>query len=177
MDIFCQLNQAAAQGDLHFLVIGGHAVIHHGYARATQDVDILIQKEERDRWLETLSAFGYKLFHDGGTFLQLEASSPDAWDLDLMLVNAETFRKFLAEAETDAIEGVAVSMPNLKHLLALKFHALRHAKSDRVLKDTDDVVNLVRINGVDVKADWFRQLAGKYGSSELYEAIARRCER
>lgn len=177
MGIFDQLNQTAGQGGLRFLVIGGHAVIHHGYARATQDVDILIQKEDRDRWLEVLATLGYKLFHDGGTFLQLEAPSADAWDLDLMLVNAETFQKFLADAEADDIEGVAVSMPSLRHLLALKFHALKYAKSDRVLIDSDDVVNLARINDVDVRADWFRQLAEKYGTAELYEAIVRRCER
>jgi len=47
MSIFDQLAGAAARSGLRFLVIGGYAVMRHGYLRATQDVDLLIAKEDR----------------------------------------------------------------------------------------------------------------------------------
>jgi hypothetical protein len=41
MPILGQLSPEAARPGLKFLVIGGHAVIRHGDARATDDADIL----------------------------------------------------------------------------------------------------------------------------------------
>ena len=44
-----------------YLVIGGIACILHGYARATEDIDILIERtaENADRILKALATLGY----------------------------------------------------------------------------------------------------------------------
>ena len=51
------LNRAKAK----YLVIGGVACILHGYARATEDIDILIERTEPNaaRVLKALAALGY----------------------------------------------------------------------------------------------------------------------
>jgi len=51
------LNRAKAK----YLVIGGIACILHGYARATEDIDILIERtaENADRILKALATLGY----------------------------------------------------------------------------------------------------------------------
>ena len=51
------LNRAKAR----YLVIGGIACILHGYARATDDIDILIERTEEnaDRVLKALATLGY----------------------------------------------------------------------------------------------------------------------
>jgi len=51
------LNRAKAR----YLVIGGIACILHGYARATEDIDILIERTEANvaRVLKALGALGY----------------------------------------------------------------------------------------------------------------------
>ena len=51
------LNRAKAR----YLVIGGIACILHGYARATDDIDILIERTEKnaDRILKALATLGY----------------------------------------------------------------------------------------------------------------------
>jgi len=53
------LNRAKAR----YLVIGGIACILHGYARATEDIDILIERtaENADRILKALATLGYGL--------------------------------------------------------------------------------------------------------------------
>ena len=66
MSLFRQLNEAAARHGLRFLVIGGHAVIEHGYQRGTEDADILVCKDDRERWRQIVQQLGYKLFYDGG---------------------------------------------------------------------------------------------------------------
>jgi predicted nucleotidyltransferase len=58
VDTVCAaLNRAKAK----YLVIGGIACILHGYARATEDIDILIARTEENagRVLKALAALGY----------------------------------------------------------------------------------------------------------------------
>ena len=71
MPIFAQLRREAAQRGLKFLVIAAHAVMRHGYLRATEDADILANKAEHSQWEELVRHLGYSVLHDGGTFLQL----------------------------------------------------------------------------------------------------------
>jgi hypothetical protein len=175
MDILEQLVSVAHKEGLSFLVIGGHAVIHHGYARTTDDLDFLIRQEDRRAWLAAVGTVGYMVLHDGGAFVQLKPPRPEEWPLDLMLVHGETFGKLLAQAEPEQIETAAVLCPSLNHLFALKLHALKHGHARRVLKDMDDFVQLVQANQVNVKAASFRDLVEKYGNSEIYERIVRIC--
>lgn len=98
MPIFDQLSRAAAEKGVKFIVIGGHAVMRHGFMRATEDADILVCRDERPQWEGLVRELGYELFHDGGTFLQLTPAGGVGWELDLMLVSATTFERILADA-------------------------------------------------------------------------------
>src|SRR5512145_1909089 len=93
MSLFAKLNEAAAGRGLAFLVIGGHAVIAHGFQRGTEDADILACKDERAIWLQLVESLGYRVFHDGESFIQFEAPDSSEWDLDVMFVAAETFAR------------------------------------------------------------------------------------
>lgn len=167
------LNDRALQTGLTFVVIGGHAVAAHGFARGTEDFDLLTSKEQRDRWKRLLEDLGYSQFHDGVTFLQFKAPSEKVWDVDVMFTNETTFAKIIAGSKLVSIAGVEARIPALEHLLALKIHALAHTTTRRFLKDFDDVVNLVLANKIDVRSDEFRRLVENSGSADLYEKIVR----
>lgn len=171
MSLFAQLNQEAERRGLRFLVIGGHAVIEHGFQRGTEDADILVSKAHREAWLATATALGYRLLHDGGTFLQFEPNEPGSWDLDLMLVPEGVFERLLASAQSARMEDAAVVVPSLEHLLALKVHALKNGKGLRVLKDLTDVAQLISVNRVDPQSPWLRAVFEKHGSEEIYERV------
>jgi predicted nucleotidyltransferase len=171
MTPFAKLSAAAAGKSLRFLVIGGHAVIEHGFQRATEDADILVSKNDRDRWLQLAAELGYRPFHDGGNFIQLKSDNPSDWDLDFMLVSAETFERLIAAARNSQVEGAAVMFPSLEHLLALKLHALKHGRGLRVLKDITDVAQLIAANGVDSNSAWLRSLFEKHCNLETYERV------
>ena len=74
---------------LSFLLIGGHDVASHGYGRTTIDVDLLVRKSDRGKWLDLADRLGFRLFHDGDSFLQFSASNEVRWPLGLILVNDE----------------------------------------------------------------------------------------
>ncbi|MBI5394410.1 MAG: nucleotidyltransferase [Verrucomicrobia bacterium] len=171
MDIVEKLVSATAARGVKFLLIGGHAVAVHGYGRTTKDVDILVCKDDRTQWLEIMAALGCALHHDGGTFLQFKSSASDGWPVDLMLVNAATFGKMLAESITAPLGKVTVPIISLDHLLALKLFALKQKQSHRAMKDMDDLLNLILKNGVDVRSVAFREMAEKYGDAAIYDKI------
>jgi len=54
--IFRALNDA----DVHYLIVGGLAVVAHGYVRFTQDIDLVIQLERENvlRAMNALTAIG-----------------------------------------------------------------------------------------------------------------------
>jgi predicted nucleotidyltransferase len=56
--IFRALNDA----DVHYLIVGGLAVVAHGYVRFTQDIDVVIQLERENvlRAMNAFTAIGYR---------------------------------------------------------------------------------------------------------------------
>jgi hypothetical protein len=155
-----------------FLVIGGLAVIAHGYARDTLDLDYLVRRSDRDAWKRRLAGYGYAPAHEHENFAQFV--SKHGWiDLDLMFVEDQTFDRMFAASELKSIGPVEVRFPALEHLLALKLHVAKQELRHRTLRDLDDIINLVLINRIDLDGEKWRQLFEKYGNAELYEKVAR----
>jgi len=58
---FDAIVHALNEAQVPFLIVGGIAVIHHGYGRVTQDVDVVmrLEKEIIDRAFRALERIGY----------------------------------------------------------------------------------------------------------------------
>ena len=48
-----------ARAEVPYALVGGIAVIHHGYVRTTQDIDLLLDRSELDRVVPLLNAGGF----------------------------------------------------------------------------------------------------------------------
>lgn len=148
-------------------------MIEHGFQRGTEDADILVSKEDRAVWLEIVTGIGYTLFRDAGTFLQFDSADPIQWELDLMLVPADSFARLVEAAKPAKLEGTAVAVPSLEHLIALKVHAMKNARGLRILKDMTDVAQLLSLNRIDAGSAWVRAVFDKHGDKDLYERIVK----
>src|SRR5437868_10429245 len=105
-----QIQQKAAAEKLEFLVIGGLAVIEHGFARLTTDIDLLVRSAAGEDWKRILLAMGYSLLNEKSGFQQYERPEVKGWPLDLMLVNNSSYEQLaLASLATD-IMGASVRM-------------------------------------------------------------------
>ena len=171
MNIFEILNQKSREAGLSFLVIGGHAVNAHGYERQTADLDILVQSANSERWKNLLSGLGYSLFEEHDNFAQFTPPKTGFWPVDLMFVNEQTFSKINTESIEVKMQGTAVRILSVEHLIALKMHALKHTHPRRELKDLLDVVNLVELNHMDLGGEKFRQLCERYGNEKIRDKI------
>jgi hypothetical protein len=163
----------AAEKGLTFLLAGGHAVIAHGHPRNTFDLDLIICRDARESWIKVVHEMGYTLHHEGPTFLQFNSPKKEDLPLDLMLVNGETFARLMAEASPVSPSTPQAKVVSLRHLLSLKCHAIKYGHPGRIVKDADDVLQLVLVNGIDINAPEMRELFLKHGTAELYEKVRR----
>jgi Nucleotidyl transferase AbiEii toxin, Type IV TA system len=171
MNIFEILNQKSRELELPFLVIGGHAVIAHGYERQTADLDLLVRGADRAAWKIFMTGLGYKLYHGQDTFAQFTPPDLETWPVDLMFVNEQTFSKMNAAGREIKMEGMAVRVASVENLLALKLHALAYTHTRRELKDLLDVVNLIEANSIDINGEMFKQLCERYGNERIRDKI------
>jgi hypothetical protein len=174
MNFFTTIDREAGLRKLPYMVIGGYAVIAHGYPRLTFDYDLAVERTRQADWLAGVATLGYTVFHDGGTFLQLR-STRHSWALDLMLLNDQTFSKLYAASVEKITSGVPVRYPSVEHLIALKVHALQHTHTRRFFKDFQDVIELVLRNKINLADPAMRDIFQRYGNNELYEKIRRAC--
>jgi len=163
----------AQEKGLRFLVIGGHAVMAHGFARSTYDLDLLVRANEQEQWQELLKKAGATIHSVGTSFIQFQPTAAFPETTDLMLVNDHTFEQLWTDSFVPAEGYEQTRFVSLNHLIALKCHAIKHGHAGRVEKDVDDILELVKVNKVDVLDEKFRQLILKHGLPTLYDKIKR----
>ena len=114
---------------------------------------------------------GYKKTLLQDNFAQLQSSRLSLLDVDFMFVDEQTLKKIIKEGERFKIVDQTFVVPSLHHLIALKLHSIKHNPKLRLARDLPDIINLVRINEVNVKDKKFKELCLKYGTIEAYDKI------
>ena len=165
--------QAALKG-LPFLIIGGNAVNAYGYPRVTRDVDLMVRDTDRRAWDELIVPLGYRAHQVQRVFHMYNPIPRDLPAVDLMLVDGGTFDKLATDATEIEMAGAKVRIPALRHLIALKLHALRSGAPHRRERDLGDVLTLVQVNGVDLASAKYVEILERYATPALATEIQRR---
>jgi hypothetical protein len=138
---------------MDFKFVGGVAVVHHGYARTTEDIDVLLEKDGLGRLRSSLASHGFEAVGE----LRLR-HMPTGVRVDLLMAGAPMPRAgsglypspgtLRASTRDSAIVG-------LSGLFELKLRARRH-------RDLADVVELLKgldeIRYTEVEAEIDRDL-------------------
>jgi hypothetical protein len=169
------ISQRAGEAGLPLLLIGGYAVMAHGFVRATDDLDLLVQGSRRDQWRRLLEGLGMSVFRETPAFMQFNPPPEARLPVDLMFVADEVFERMQADAEQASVEDVSLGIVSLLHLIALKCHAIQHGKPLRRVKDTEDLIQLITLNGLNLNESELRAIVLKHGNQELYEKLQHAC--
>lgn len=157
---------------IDYVLIGGFAVNAHHFSRFTEDVDFMIAEEDASKVAPVLKNLDFELFHEHKNFMRWKASSEYSKILvDLVFTDRVTLTKVLREGLEATVQGCLMRVPSLEHLLAMKLHAIKQQPERREHKDWLDIMELITVNKVDVRADRFKELCLKLGTPELYERI------
>ncbi|MBN1867099.1 hypothetical protein JW916_07375 [Candidatus Sumerlaeota bacterium] len=132
------LNEAGVE----YLLIGGYAVVYHGYVRTTADMDIWVaaSRENASRIVGVFHRFGMRqddltpdLFLKRGNIVRMGV--PPMRIEILNDIDGVGFGKCYKEREIAEIDGLPVSVISLRYLRANKRASGRH-------KDLDDLDHL-----------------------------------
>jgi hypothetical protein len=166
-----RLAREAEKRSIDFLVIGGPAVIHHGYERMTTDIDFLSEQSARETWRAILLGFGYQIAIETPAFEQFCKSEPGWPQVDVMFVNPSTWAKLRGEAEAKASGRVTVRVPSPLHLVALKLHAASSPQRSDPEKDWGDIFQLVKRHRLDPNQQPFADLVKRYGGEAALDRL------
>ena len=170
-DIFQIISNIIRQTGVRCVLIGGFAVNYHKVTRQTIDVDFLITEDDFEKILDMLNKEGFKVEYRNEVFAGLSDREGYIMDLDFMFVEKDTIDKIIKESEPASIGTQKFLVPSVRHLIALKLHAMKY-NAKRQYKDLLDIIELVKANKVNVKTAEFKELCLKYGNDELYKKIS-----
>lgn len=171
LELIERLTREAGKRGVDFLVIGGHAVAHHGYERLTLDIDFLSAGELREKWRSIMGELGYSATGVNPAFDQFIHTVPGWTHVDIMYVNPDTWKKLRAEAVAKPSGQVTVHVPSPQHLVALKLHAATDPQRADAEKDWNDIVHLVRRHRMDPEDEGFSALVIRYGGLKGLEKL------
>jgi hypothetical protein len=127
--------------DVAFLVLGGIAVYVHGYARLTQDVDILPDPSSPNlqRLAAALADLETTVISGAGQFAPLDLSHPES----LAIGN------YFLETKVGALDLVNGPRPDLKRYRELESRAITVAIGDQTIRviSKDDLIDMKREAG------------------------------
>jgi hypothetical protein len=119
--------------EVEYLLIGGYAVNYHGYPRATADMDIwvAVHPANADRIVAALREFGFDLPDlSAELFLKewriVRLGMPPFRIEIATTISGVVFVECYAERVEDTLDGVPVTLINLKHLKLNKKASGRH---------------------------------------------------
>ncbi|MDI6731822.1 MAG: nucleotidyl transferase AbiEii/AbiGii toxin family protein [Candidatus Margulisbacteria bacterium] len=173
--IFHLIAAASKAENVSCVIIGGFAINYYKVTRQTADVDFLITKEDFKKLLVLLEKAGYEEDYSQTVFTRLRSNDQASlMDVDFMFVDKATLLGIIKDGEKVKLAGQSFVVPSLNHLLALKLHSLKHNLQIRINKDIPDIIELARVNNIDVKGSTFRELCEKYGTKKIYSMIIER---
>jgi len=169
--IFHLISDIFAKKNVTCILIGGFAVNYYKVTRHTADIDFLITRDDFEKISGLLEKNGLKKDNVQEVFARLIGEDSYLMDVDFMFVDKETLDKIIRAGKETSIAGQKFMVPSLNHLIALKLHAIKYNPKIREYKDLADIIDLIRINKLNVKDAEFRNLCLKYGTGELYKRI------
>ncbi len=138
--------RALNDSDVKYILVGGYAVIIHGYNRTTGDLDIWVERsaENYHKLIQAFQKFGIPVF-DMSLNNFLENTEQDVYtfgrppvSIDVMLsVKGMSFESVYSNLEIREVDGLEVKVISLNELLKAK------AASGRS-RDIDDIENLTQ---------------------------------
>jgi hypothetical protein len=152
-----------------WMLAGGFALAAYGSARATADLDLIVDEAAKGALLPRLRAEGFATLFDSEGFTNLLHADPALGRLDLIWVEGETSRRlFAASTERPLPGGPSVPVPAPEHLVEMKVKAIRN-RPTRVFRDAEDLRVLLGLEGLDENAA--RQSFDRAGLLELWERL------
>jgi len=154
---------------IRYAVIGGVGLAGYGIARATVDLDLVVDAAAQQEVISFLESLGYGTLHRSTGYSNHQHPLPERGAIDLVYVQEPTSgRLFEAARLLDGPGGMKIPVPRPEHLVAMKVVAMKNDPS-RTYQDMADIRFLSSLPGVD--REEIRAQFEKHGLQERYREL------
>lgn len=164
------VGQQLPAAGVEFLMIGGHAVNHYGYSRATIDIDFMIAASDVETVRSIMKNAGFSnVSHSENVVFFSNPNLPIR--VDFLQVDQETMLELLNRSRRIEYGGQELKVPCLENLIAMKLFALKSGSPKREEKDVPDIVNLAVEHQLDLEKV-LKPLCGQFADENIYIRLA-----
>lgn len=169
--VFDVVSKQLPRAGVDFLMIGGHAVNHYGYSRATIDVDFMIVSHDVSAVREVMKAAGFTNVSDSDNVIFF-GHPKNPHRVDFLKIDQDSMDQLMESAEEIDYCGYRLKVPGVLDLIAMKLFAAAHGSWKREDKDLIDVVNLADACGLELST--LRELCDRYADDTVYSRLEHR---
>ncbi|MDF7824330.1 nucleotidyltransferase [Pontiellaceae bacterium B12227] len=160
------VGQQLPAAGVEFLMIGGHAVNHYGYSRATMDIDFMIAAIDVETVRSIMKNAGFLNISQSENVVFF--SNPDLpVRVDFLQVDHKTMLELLNRSQRIEYGGQELRVPCLENLIAMKLFALKSGSPKREEKDFPDIVNLAVEHQLDLE-ETLKPLCNQFADENIY---------
>ena len=130
--------------NIRYALMGGFALHAAGYTRATEDLDVLILKEDILKVKKLLLGLGYDIAHESGDVINFAGALRELGQIDFLLAHRSYTKNMLKRArECEILKGqfkVKVIAP--EDIIGLKIQASTNdpSRNSRDLADIEEIL-------------------------------------
>lgn len=156
---------------IRFGVVGAVGLQAYGLARATSDLDFVVEAAAQPGLCSHLEALGYETIHRSPGYSNHVHPLPALGRLDFVYVDEGTAEKLFRDARSvELLPGRSFLVPRPEHLAAMKVLAMKNDPG-RTFQEMADIQFLLGLPGVDEEA--IRESFSKHGLLERFLEIKR----
>jgi hypothetical protein len=156
---------------IRFGVVGAVGLQAYGLARATSDLDFVVEAGAQQALCAHLESLGYETIHRSAGYSNHVHALPAMGRLDFVYVDPGTAERMFHDARSmELLPGRAFRVPRPEHLAAMKVLAMKNDPG-RTFQEMADIQFLLGLPGVDEEA--IRTSFVKHGLLERFLEIKR----
>ena len=166
--------QTLATCGVPLLMTGAHALLAHGCPRDLADVDCECAIDAADEaGIGTdLSLNGWNAVYRTPFFAKFRLLSTGTPVIKVLFLDATTFAKLRGDSFDFVFEGVALRVPALIHVVAMRLQIIKNER-DREAEDVPDILALLRANSGKWKPEELEGACRRFGPPGIYTRITR----
>ena len=171
LEMLREVVSALSKARVSHAIAGGMAVAAHGHARATKDVDFLIDAADVERADQALTALGFSAESDDRSrgFLRYQRRPlPDVPELvewiDLLLARQAIGRDLITHAARQPARWQGIDLPVVSAEGLVLMKLLSSLANPTRLQDRSDIIALLRAKGDAFDRHWVESVATTFGA-------------
>ncbi|MBI3589884.1 MAG: nucleotidyltransferase [Candidatus Melainabacteria bacterium] len=170
--VFEYLFKEFQKENIDFAIIGGIALQAYGLARATQDIDLLVLVDNKDKVKEIMTKGGFSLLHESNDVLNFVGGRPALGRVDFLLAQRKYAFEMLKRAvEKNVLDGkFKVKLVKVEDQIGLKVQSSSNDQT-RYHQDMADIEELIKNNASELDMNIIKEYFSIFNRIEELDKI------